>query len=333
MIIVLIFIGLGALVGVSILASNLFRLVKKAQTSAIGLSLSRESASNLVARVNDIAERLNALPPNNVVVGLDPTFYVTEADVMCLDDTLHGRTLYCSLPLCRILSVSELDAIIGHELGHFKGLDTQFSEKFYPIYRGTATSIALLEDNEGAVKLALLPAITVLTFFFDAFSAAENTHSRTRELAADKEGASAASTESLASALVKVHAFAPFWSYFQDTTVAVLREGNVFVNASKYFAGVIQENADAGKLEGIADTHTSHPTDSHPPLAVRLQSLNMSLESVETSALKVNPDDPAIGLISNVEKFEEEISDAYQEILARNISMVDEQENESKEGS
>lgn len=28
---------------------------------------------------------------------------------------------YCSLPLCRILTAEELSAIVGHELGYFKG--------------------------------------------------------------------------------------------------------------------------------------------------------------------------------------------------------------------
>jgi hypothetical protein len=61
------------------------------------------------------------LMPETVVIGVDPTFFVTEAEVVTLSGRLWGRTLYCSMPLARILTVDELTAIIGHELGHFRG--------------------------------------------------------------------------------------------------------------------------------------------------------------------------------------------------------------------
>ena len=99
-----------------------------------------------------------------MVVGLDPNFFVTEARVRCLNGTLSGRTLYCSLPLARILSRAEFDAVIGHELGHFRGQDTQFSQRFYPIYRGTADSLRALGNIGvgGAGLLPLLPAVGVM---------------------------------------------------------------------------------------------------------------------------------------------------------------------------
>lgn len=59
-----------------------------------------------------------------LVVGLTPTFFVTEADVHCIGGTVTGRTMYLSVPLCRILTVEELSAVIAHELGHFRGEDT-----------------------------------------------------------------------------------------------------------------------------------------------------------------------------------------------------------------
>jgi Zn-dependent protease with chaperone function len=65
--------------------------------------------------------------------------------------------LYCSLPLCRILSGSEVSAVIDHELGHFKGLDTNFSESFYPIYCGTASAIGALLDHFEVPRPRVLP--------------------------------------------------------------------------------------------------------------------------------------------------------------------------------
>ncbi len=313
-------IGLGGFVGVFILASNMMRIVKKAQTSVIGLPLDRGQSPQLYNKIENIAHRLGALSPHNIVVGLDPNFFVTEADVVCLKNKLEGRTLYCSLPLCRILSEGEFNAIVGHELGHFKGLDTKFSEKFYPIYRGTANSLVMLNQNEGASVIALLPAISILTYFYDAFATAENTHSREREFAADREGANASSSEMLASALVKVHAFAPYWYHFQNAAITAIKDDKFYVNASEFFAEAIKRNANDSFLDGIAETHTSHPTDSHPPLAARLASLNTPLQSVASQSLVVQPEIPANRLIDDVVSIEEEISEAYQLILAHRVS-------------
>lgn len=327
-------IGIGGFVGVLVLANNMLRIVKKAQTSVIGFPLSRDRAPDLYRNIESIAQRLGALAPHNIVIGLDPNFFVTEANVECLGDKLTGRTLYCSLPLCRIMSVGEFDAVIGHELGHFKGLDTKFSEKFYPIYRGTATSLAMLQQNEGASSIALLPAIAVLTYFYDAFATAENTHSREREFAADNEGANASSAEILASALVKVHAFAPFWSHFQDAAIEAIQDDKFYVNASVVFAAAIERKADEDILVGIAETHTSHPTDSHPSLAARLESLNVPLQSVASQSLDVQPETPANSLICEVELLEQEISEAYQMVLAHYVKVDDQTKarNESEDG-
>jgi len=218
------------------------------------------------------------------------------------------------------MSLEEFDAVIGHELAHFKGLDTKFSENFYPIYRGTASALASLQEVEGESIIALLPAIAVLSYFYEAFASAESRHGRKREFIADKEGASATSTQTMASALVKVHAFSPLWSAFQEAAVSALRDGKTYVNASETYAAMVTEAAVPGVLEGVADTHLSHPTDSHPSLAARLKSLNVSLEDVALVSLDVRPENPARELMDNARRVEEEISSAYQAILARYLN-------------
>lgn len=316
-------IGLGALGGVIAIARSTFSLVKKAQTIAIGKSVSLQEAPQLWQKVMNTAERLGALRPEHVVVGLDPNFFVTEADVLSLSGTLTGRTLYCSLPLARLLTTDELTAVIGHELGHFKGSDTKFSERFYPIYRGTATSIASLHaaGGEGSGSVALLPAIAVLTHFLESFAVAEHKLGRDRELAADQAGAFVTDSRTMATALVKVHAFSGLWSNLQQAAVEALKEGKLFVNASKTYADAAAHNATPAAFDGIAETHLSHPTDSHPPLSVRLKSLGVDLLTVSEAALIVTPKDAAIALVSRFEQQEQEISEAYQVLLANRLGI------------
>src|SRR5262249_49361668 len=256
-------------------------------------------ASKLWHQTDQTAEKLGARRPDHIVIGLDPSFFVTEADVVTPDGALTGRTLFCSLPLARILTVSEFTAIIGHELGHFRGEDTKFSEHFYPIYRGTTSAIASLQaaGGRGWGFIALLPAIAVFTFFLERFAVAENLLSRSRELLADQAGAEATSSRIMASALVKVHAFSGIWFDFQRAAAELLQQGKFFKNASFLFAQAAVDAARPDVLEGIADRHTSHPTDSHPPLAVRLDSLHIDLAAVATEALAVNPTESAANLI------------------------------------
>jgi len=316
-------IGVGALVGVTTMARNAFSLVKDAQTVVLGKHVEREEAPQLWGLVEETAERMGALRPEHVVVGLDPNFFVTEATVTCLDGSLSGRTLYCSLPLCRILSVGELTSVIGHELGHFKGLDTKFSVHFYPIYRGTMSSIVALRSagGRGSSSIALLPAIAVLSYFLECFAMAESALSRERELAADQEGAAVTDAATSASALVKVHAFAGIWEELRGTLGDSLKEGKVIMNASQSYADAVARSAGPRVLEGIADRHLSHPTDTHPPLSVRLQSLGKSLEEVSVAALAVRPKEAGIALISEFEQKEKEVSEAYQAILARQFGI------------
>ena len=327
--------GIGALAGVLALMRNTLGLVGKAQTFVIGLPVTPGQAPSLYERINNIAQKLGALPPSHVVVGLEPNFYVTEATVHCLRGTLNGRTLYCSLPLNRIMSIDEFDAIVAHELSHFKGLDTQFSGEFYPIYRGTADSLESLRESKGLSVIAVLPAIAVLSYFYKSFSTAESKFSRDRELAADRAGAVATSAQVLASALVKVHAFSPLWSTFQNAAVNALREGKAYTNASTVYASTVSAVSGNEALEGITDTHASHPTDSHPSLAARLESLDVSLESVTSAALRVQPGSPAHELVQDVIAVEEEISSAYQSILYNLIQAdiaANSQEEENEKG-
>ncbi len=311
-------IGIGALSGISIVAKNLFSLVQKARTLVIGTSVSREEAPELWGQIDHIADKLGALRPQQIVVGLDPNFFVTEADVTCLNGNLSGRTMYCSMPLCRILTANEFSSVIGHELGHFKGLDTKFSMDFYPIYRGTISSITSLHETggEGSASIALLPAIAILSYFLECFSVAESRISRDRELAADMAGSSITNAATIGTALVKIHAFSGLWSAVQDASVEALNNGKVFTNVSKVYADAVLKHAEPKVLEGIAETQLSHPTDSHPPLGARLDALGVSLKGVSGGALDLSLTEAAIKFIKGYEQKEEEISGAYQMILA-----------------
>jgi Zn-dependent protease with chaperone function len=319
---VIIAIGMGALAGVLAVARSTFAVVKPAETEVIGMRIDRAAGRQLYQRVEAIAKSLGALRPQHVVVGLDPNFFVTEARVRCLNGTLSGRTLYCSLPLARILSRAEFDAVIGHELGHFRGQDTQFSQRFYPIYRGTADSLRALGNIGvgGAGLLPLLPAVGVMSHFLNAFALAERQHGRVRELAADQDGASVSSPAAMASALVKVHAYSGAWDSACETAIDAAKGRQPIRNLSSLFAGIVTRDASRDLVRSVGAVRTMHPTDSHPPLNVRLEALELPLKKVEAEALQTEPGDAAIGLIDDPDAIEVELSKAFHSVLAQYVN-------------
>jgi len=318
-------IGLGALAGILGMIRGTLGLVKRAQTTVIGKRLDEAHNPRLAELVTHLAGKLGAVLPEHIVVGLNPNFFVTEADVQCLDGRFHGRTLFLSLPLCRILSVRELEAVIGHELGHYIGLDTQFSRKFFPIYRGASESLAAVAANagQGARLVALLPAITILSFFLDCFSVAENRVSRERELTADQVAARAVDPRTFAVALVKIHAFMPCWQAVLGQMRKSLEEGKQIINSSLLFEDASHDLAvsryldECDPLQGLSEHRLPHPTDSHPPLGIRLESLSISMDDVTQDAIDTCPEPVAIDLIADFEPLEEDLTDVEHSLLVK----------------
>lgn len=316
---ILVGIGFVCILAILSLIPKIFGLIKKANIFVVGKIVPRQTSPKLWNLVEKISKRVGSLMPDHIVVGLDPNFFVTEASVSCLDGVLTGRTLYFSLTLSHIMTIDEVSAVLGHELSHFKGQDTVFSQKFYPIYRGTTDSINSLQSqiDKGNGGVALLPAIAILCYFLNQFSIVEKRISRHRELIADKYGSAVSNPKVYATALAKVHAFAPLWGYLQQLFVDALKDGKYFTNAGNTFADMVQSCAKPEILTNLPKQIMHHPTDSHPTLAIRLISLKVNLDEIKDEILVIKPDNSALILIPEAEELEKEISAAYQVFLAK----------------
>ena len=217
----------------------------------------------------------------------------------------------------RILSSEELSAVIGHELGHFRGKDTKFSLRFYPIYTGTIRALAALENesNTGTNSLALIPAMAVLSFFMEQFARSERTIGRTRELEADKAGVSISSSRALATSLLKIGAFAPLWVTIQSAMIKALNSGKSYANVSTIYAEMAIKNNNPALLDEIADSATTHPTDTHPPTTLRIETLGLSVAELRDSALNIDVHNSSTNLLSSVNLIEEELTQIEHDVL------------------
>jgi Zn-dependent protease with chaperone function len=289
----------GALAGVRAVGRALFGALRDRRIFVFGGHVTRKQAPELWRLVEVTAARLRALPPDHIVVGLDANFFVTEVPLQTPNGPCDGRTLFCSLPFTRILTIEEFTAVLAHELGHFRGADTAFSQRFYPIYAGaTAALEGLAASSTGARAIALLPATAIFEFFVDRFALADGRHARERELVADAASVEVTSPRAAATALVKSHAYGPLWpSAFAEAAATDISAGGRVPNASVVFASAAARAAAPALLDGILETHTPHPTDRHPSLAVRLEALGVALPDITLDALDVAPAAPAATLL------------------------------------
>jgi len=307
-------VGLSALIGAVTLILSSFKLMKKQTHSVMGIKLSNSEHPKLFSLIDDVATTLGAVAPNNVVVGLEPNFYVTSANVKILGESkvLKGETLYMSLPLARILTIDEIKGIIGHELGHFRGKDTHYSLKFSPIYSGLSHAITSIgnEENDGG-SIATLPAYVVLSYILDVFHKNISEINRDREFEADKAASEVAPSSALSSSLLKIGLYSSFWSKLEEKVITRLMEGKVTKNLSQLFLSSV--NYDVNKesipkvIKQISSQTISHPTDSHPPTSSRISKLGVNIDDINDDLLTA-PDNSCIELIDNPKAVEEELT-------------------------
>ena len=194
--------------------------------SVLGQVVTPEQAPALWARVRELADQLGALAPEHIVLGMTEGFYVTSSDVNLLPSgtALKGRTLHVPMLYLGLLDSAETGAVIGHELAHFAGADTEYSLRFVPIYEGIGRSLGVIAEtmlqSDVLQRTTLWPAFMLGEYFIERFDHAVNHWSRVRELAADAAGAKLTGNIAIASALVRIAAIDPLLQQGVSTHVA-----------------------------------------------------------------------------------------------------------------
>lgn len=331
-------IGLGAVIGAVTLIASTFSLKKEISEPAFGKQISISEEPRIWRFVEQIAEKLGSKAPDNVIVGLEPTFYATAAPVRLLneDKELSGETMYLSLPLMRLFSTAELRAVIGHELGHFSGDDTAYSLKFAPVYAGLSRSIdALASGGEGVSSFAKLPAVAMLSLMLELFARNERTIGQKRELLADEAGISVSSAEALSVALGKVAIYAPIWSEVRNDNIDRLNNGKVSGNLSNIYQDSAKYDVSHAGIaevkEAILATRITHPTDTHPTIFERLKNIGFDADGLTVEKL-VNVGNSSNELLEHVDEIEEELT-LYEHQLMVALGHVTVPDKEDDKGS
>lgn len=265
-----------ALIGASV------KMLSPMRLDASGIVLRSADSPRLFQLINALAARLGSPAPSQIVLGLEPTFYVTMMPVKLVEtgDILRGETLYLSAPLSRLLSEHEFSAVIGHELGHFRGKDTVYSRRFAPAFSALDHAIVSMSGREGEpLRVLALPALITLGLLYDIFAVNVAKVSRKRELEADRAGAECATNRDIATALLKATWYDERWELALDRNAKRLTELTVVENLSAEFRAT--EGDHPADLAVLMLAVPNHPVDSHPPLAERLQALGFSESSFD----------------------------------------------------
>lgn len=163
----------------------------------------------LTQRVHNLAKKLELTPPKVEVMA--------EPNALAVGVSRNQATVVLGIPLIQKLTPAELDAVIGHELGHIISGDMQQMQFAEGYQRGLGNLVGAMgiiitramiqtghiRSRAGADFGFILSNFARFTIFLGAEFAVKGL-SRSREFYADAIGAAVSSPEAMASALEKV---------------------------------------------------------------------------------------------------------------------------------
>ena len=238
-----------------------------------GEVLDRDTAPRLWYDLDQLSAEMGIAPPDQVVAGIDDNFFVTQTPVTVAgkDGTTKkftGKTLFVSLSLLKKLPGREADAVLLHELAHFSGEDTLYSQRISPLLMRFQNYLEGLYAG-----VVARPVFYFAVLFRALYEISLGKLSRQREFRADRLAAEKTSPQDMANALLRITAYSQY-------RASVEKE---FFDAEQAHEQVaISQRIDDGfpayvsafvEKRDIGDLASAHPFDSHPPMDVRLKAL------------------------------------------------------------
>ncbi|MGZ4964553.1 MAG: M48 family metallopeptidase [Limisphaerales bacterium] len=311
--------GLFAIIGVLALIKAIFTKLRQ-DAELEGQLLTKEAAPELWQRVTEMAAKLGITPPDQIFIGIDDNFFVTEHPVTVGDKKFTGRTLFASISMLKTMTRSEADGVLAHELAHFSGEDTLYSKRISPLLGKYGAYLTAL--YQGGISR---PVFHFMHLFWNLYQLSLRKISREREFRADRIGGEMTSPDNMSRALVKVAAYCRYRARVQRTlfgTDAKVQTMNVSERLEKGFPDFI--TACVGGKE-LAESRTPHPFDTHPPLSGRITNLGLQPETILHSVVNLPAvSDSWFSAIENAaiieaeqwKQFEDRFHKAHEESLA-----------------
>ncbi len=238
-------------------------------------------APSLWSAVQASAARVKTAAPDHIVAGIDTNFFVTEAPCVVQGRTIKGRTLFISIPLLRVLSKQEADAVLAHELAHLGGGDTRSSALLGPKLKQFDQYTWRMHG--GGLTLV---AHYLLRLYRMIFSFALARDSREREYLADRVAARLTAPQAIVHSLIKISAYAQYRDQVERRLFAQERQHGGALGISGFVAEGLHPYAMSPDFVGtMRGASVPHPYDSHPPLRERMRNVGFAVEEARYGAI------------------------------------------------
>jgi Zn-dependent protease with chaperone function len=280
-----IFAAIAAALGVAVVVKAIFKRIDPT-FSVEGTVIDGEANRPLKDALVAICQKVGTVPPDQVIVGIDDNFFVTEMPVTVNGETYHGRTLYVSLSLLKQMSGSEADAVLAHEMAHFSGNDTVYSKKISPLLVRYGHYLEAL--YQGGITR---PIFYFMNCFRALYELSLGRLSRQREFRADRIAAEVTSPRDFAGAMLRIAAYSKFRGEVQQNLFKqeqVLATANI---SEQIEQGFQQFAVNFAAKHDFRELETSHPFDSHPPTLERLAAIGTPYAPQTFDAMLAVPGD------------------------------------------
>lgn len=301
-----------AALGVFYAVACIFKRVPQ-NTSVEGELIDENNAPALWTHIRKLAADVGTAPPDQIVGGIDTNFFVTESPLSINERTYNGRSLFVSLPLLRLLDRSEADAVLMHELAHFRGGDTASSAALGPKLVQYDFYNAMMR-SAGVTLLVFY----VLRLYRVIFEFALKRDSRVREFTADKIAAGLVSGRGIVHALIKIGAYARYRAEIEQGLFVEREQHGARIGIADRVAAGLVPYANSGHfLDAMQAVGVPHPFDSHPALSERMRNVGYEVGNADYSRIVTQPADSTwIPDINNADAIESGLWAAYENRFA-----------------
>lgn len=276
-----------------------------------GVAVTPEQEPELWARVRRLAAAMDAHGPKEIFIGYEPDAAVWEYGP--LFGLLPGkRYMLIGAPLLLALTPAQLDAALGHELGHYANSDTRLGPL---VNRGRIGLLTALRISDRSLAVGAKPAARkrrrfeprgwwyialTLQWYANLYFTLTDATSRAQEYAADRAGARVAGRDAMVSALAELPVIAAAYRFYLKhyayfgVPYGLLPEPAEVIGGFRSLIEDPQRQAEFQDRRGTASGRVSR-FDSHPPLPDRLAALHRL--PVGTPLVPSCADGPAVELL------------------------------------
>ncbi|MFG3440050.1 M48 family metallopeptidase [Nonomuraea sp. NPDC047897] len=233
-----------------------------------GVPVTREQEPLLWQAVEDVARRVGTAPPDEIRLVAEVNAAVSE-DTRFLGLKAGRRRMFIGLPLLQTLTMDEMRAVLGHELGHYSRAHTRLGA---PVYRGRVALLAAVQS------LARHPVLRLpFTWYARLYLWVSRAVSRRQELEADALAVAVGGRRATAGALRRIDDMALAWTLYVHGYLSLAGAGGCRpATVFNGFHALLNDPVRQAEIARLAaEPRESSPYDSHPAQADRLAAIEL----------------------------------------------------------